>query len=285
MRISSILLAFVSLVPAFAVAGAFPDTTPDGKPNVKSRAAIVVDLTTGAVLYEKNPDEEVPIASVSKLAAALAVRAAGLDLEGRQTITKDDHRITVGGAPSRLRVGLTFLNHDLLKAALVASDNRATVALGRAVGLEPGKLAGAMTTLAEKLGLKHTRFGDPTGLDARNVSTAREVVALLKASMADPVLQPILHAPWVAIEPIDAQGAIEFQNTTRPIRSGRWHILGAKTGFTNPARYCLAIATKMEDGREVGMAFLGAEGKLTRFGDFSRVVKWLRKNEAPAKGT
>ncbi len=258
-----------------------PDLTEDGKPNVLAKNAVVVDLATGEVLYEKGADVPVPIASVSKVAAALALREEGLDLEGKQTISLDDHKVTVRGATSRLRVGATFFNGDLLKAALIASDNRAVVAMGRAIGLDPAKFAAKMTALAAKLGLEHTKFGDPTGLDEHNVSTAREVVKMLKAALADPVLQPILSMPEAKVEPVEgAKGSIEYVNTTRPIRAGKWNVLGAKTGFTNPARYCLAIAAKLSDGREVGMAFLGAEGKLTRFGDFSRVVKWLEKSVA-----
>jgi D-alanyl-D-alanine endopeptidase (penicillin-binding protein 7) len=255
-----------------------PDLTEDGQPNVLAKHAVVVDLATGAVLYEKSADTPVPIASVSKIAAALALREEGLDLTGKQTISLDDHRATVGGARSRLRVGATFLNGDLLKAALIASDNRAVVAMGRAIGLDPSKFAAKMTAMAAKLGLEHTKFGDPTGLDEHNVSTAREVVKMLQAALADPVLRPIMSTAEAEVEPVEgAKGTIEYHNTTRPIRSGKWNVLGAKTGFTNPARYCLAIATKLSDGREVGMAFLGAEGKLTRFADFSRVVKWLEK--------
>jgi D-alanyl-D-alanine endopeptidase (penicillin-binding protein 7) len=278
--IPALLLISLTAGPHLAAAATpFKDLTADGKPNVQARSAIVIDLASGDVLFQKNADEPMPIASVSKLAAALTVRDKGLDLEGTQTISKEDHQHTRGGAPSRLRVGLTFFNHDLLRAALIASDNRAVVAMGRSIGLEPDAFAQAMNGVVGKLGLKHTFFGDPTGLDVRNVSTAREVVQMLKAALADPVLAPILHTPKAEVTPVGSKWSIEYVNTTRPTRSDRWHVLGAKTGFTNAARYCLTIATRLDDGREVAMAFLGAEGKLTRFGDFARVIHWLQKDK------
>src|SRR5439155_8704612 len=125
-------------------------------------------------LVMKNADEVRPIASISKLMAALVVLDAKIDFEAITQITDSDRQIANGGARSRLNVGQSFTNRDLLHAALMASDNRAVPALGRAVGLNPRDLVGAMNAKAKELGMKSTRFEDPVGLNPGNSSTPRD---------------------------------------------------------------------------------------------------------------
>src|SRR4051812_32354272 len=152
-----------------------------GLPNVQALGALVVDGDSGREIFSRYPDKERPIASISKLAAALVVADRGLELDGLTTIEKTDLDVARGGAKSRLREGMTLSNRDLLHAALMGSDNRAIPALGRAVKLSPTQLAAAMTARAREMGLKNTRFRDPTGLSTDNVSTPRETIALLRA--------------------------------------------------------------------------------------------------------
>jgi serine-type D-Ala-D-Ala endopeptidase (penicillin-binding protein 7) len=254
-----------------------PALTRTGLPNIQAASAIIVDLDTGAVLYSKNPDQVRPIASVGKLFLALAVRGKKVPLEGLTAIAEEDRLLARGGARSRLPVGKLFTNHDLLRAMLISSDNRACIALGRAVGLAPDRLVKAMNATARALGLKRTTFVEPIGL-RENVSTAREVVTALRAALADPVLAQVLSTPHALVRSAGGPGpevAVDYFATTVPLRTEkRFPILGGKTGYTDAARYCLAIAAKI-DGRRVAMVFLGAEGKMTRFADFSRGATWL----------
>src|SRR5262249_44510979 len=178
------------------------------------------------------------------------------------------------GARSRLAPGMTLTNRDLLHATLIASDNRAVPALGRAVGLSPTELAAEMTKKARALGLNHTEFKDPTGLDDGNVSTPRETVKMLQAALREPTIAEIVRKARYTVQPVNRRGAIEYVNTDMLVRTGRWEVHGGKTGYTDIARYCLVVAAKVGE-REGGMAFLGAEGKLTRFGDFGRAADWL----------
>jgi D-alanyl-D-alanine endopeptidase (penicillin-binding protein 7) len=250
--------------------------TKSGLPNIQAASAIIVDLDTGKELYSKNADEVRPIASVGKLFLALTVRAKGIDLAGSTAIADEDQRLARGGARSRLPVGKLFNNHDLLRAMLISSDNRACSALGRAVGWTPEKLVKAMNETAKTLGLKRTRFEDPSGLHG-NASTAREVVAALRGALGDPVLSAILQTPMAQVRSLGAAPVvIDYYSTDLALRTEkRFPVLGGKTGYTDEARYCLAIAAKI-GGRRVGMVFLGAEGKLTRFADFNRGVTWLQ---------
>jgi D-alanyl-D-alanine endopeptidase (penicillin-binding protein 7) len=243
-----------------------------GLPNIQAQGALVID-ENGHELYARNPDHERPIASISKLAATLAVMDRGLELEGLSTITKGDIDVARGGARSRLLEGMTLSNRDLLHAALMGSDNRAIPALGRAVKLSPTQLAAAMTTKAKDLGLKKTRFHDPTGLSIQNVSTPRETIALLQAVMRHPVLGPITQRVQYDAHPV-GRPPITYINTYRPAVRNNVQVLGGKTGYNDDARYCLVIAAKI-DGHTCFMSFLANEGKLTRFGDVARVADWM----------
>ncbi len=243
-----------------------------GLPNVQALGALVLD-ENGHELYARNADYERPIASISKLAATLAVMDRGLELEGLSTICKTDIEVARGGARSRLLDGMTLSNRDLLHAALMGSDNRAIPALGRAVKLSPTQLAAAMTAKAKELGLKKTHFHDPTGLSTENVSTPRETIALLQAVMRHPVLGPITERVEYDAHPV-GRPPIKYLNTYRPAVRNNVQVLGGKTGYNDDARYCLVLAVKV-DGRTCYMSFLANEGKMTRFGDVARVADWI----------
>jgi serine-type D-Ala-D-Ala endopeptidase (penicillin-binding protein 7) len=258
-----------------------------GLPNVQARAALVID-EGGAQIFAHNPDAERPIASISKLAAVLVVMDKGLELEGLTTINKTDVEVGKGGAKSRLLEGMTLSNRDLLHAAMLGSDNRAVPALGRAVKLTPSQLAAGMNAKAKQLGLKNTRFREPTGLSVENVSTPRETIALLKKVIAHPVLGPITHRPEYDAHPV-GKPPIRYVNTDRRAGRSNVQLLGGKTGYNDFARYCLVVATKI-DGRTIYMSFLGDEGELTRFGDVARVADWIVSHKpktavAPAAAT
>ena len=274
-----LIIASLAATPAQARKRAFPDLTRDGQPNIQAHAAIVFDWTNGKALYAKNADETVPIASISKLLVALVVRDRGLALQETQSITKVDHRVARGGARSRLRIGWKLTHKDLLIAALLGSDGRAISALGRAVGLDARALTAQMNAKARALGLEHTHFKEPTGLSAGNVSTARELVTVLRAAVDDPVLSEVMALPRAlvktVVEPGHTPREVGFGNTNRLARSGRWDVLGGKTGYTSRAGYCLTVAARLGDDREIGMVFLGTHGRLTRFGDFGRAMRWL----------
>ncbi len=260
--------------------------TRGGEPNIQAQAAVVVDLTTGEILHAKNPDEVRPIASISKLMAIMVVLDHAPDLDGATAIIDSDLSIAHGGARSRLAKGLSFTHRDLLHAALMASDNRAVPALGRAVGLSPEKLVAEMNKKAKALGLASTHFEDPVGLSQGSRSTPRDVAGMLKAAISVPLISEITQKKTYVAHPVGKPGwTIEYTNTDVIARSSRWQVLAGKTGYTDVALYCLAIAARFavqETNHDVAMVFLGAVGKMTRFGDFSRVAQWLNERRFAA---
>jgi D-alanyl-D-alanine endopeptidase (penicillin-binding protein 7) len=259
--------------------------TRSGLPNVQAHASVVLDFSTGEELFAKNPDAIRPIASISKLMATMVVLDRHLELDKSTTLTPGDLQIARGGARSRLPIGMAFTNRDLLHAALMASDNRAVPALGRAVGLDPNQMVHAMNAKARELGLKKTHFEDPVGLSAGNRSTPRDVAGMLKAAIRYPLLTEITHKAHHIAHPVGKPAwNIEYNNTDVIARSGRYEVITGKTGYTDLALYCLAIAVRMSEHHDVGMVFLGAVGKMTRFGDFGRVAQWLAERKW-SKGT
>lgn len=256
-------------------------TWADDLPEVRSKAAVVIDAETGAEIFGKDADQIRPIASTTKIFVAMAVRKKGIDLNGWTEITRTDSRAAKGGSRTRLDIGEKFRNHDLLRAMLMASDNRAPTALGRAVGWSPDELVKAMNKVAKDLHLKRTKFTDTSGLRG-NVSTAREMAIALRAALEDDVLREIMHTSWVEVVAKDHYPKIGYGNTNQPLVVNKYDVVGGKTGYTKSAGYCFITGAKF-DGREVVMAFLGAEGKLTRFGDFNRVASWIDRGAPGAK--
>jgi D-alanyl-D-alanine endopeptidase (penicillin-binding protein 7) len=243
------------------------------QPNVLSLGALIVDLGSKQELFSRRPDSPRAIASISKLAAALVVSERNIPLDELTTMKRVDIEVARGGAPSRLPEGMTLSNRDLLHAALLGSDNRAVSALGRAVGLNTAEFTNAMNRKVAALGLHATHFREPTGLSPENVSTPREVLGMLAAAMADPLLGPIVRRHEYDAHPV-GRPPIRYISTHRPAARANVQVLGGKTGFNDPARYCLVIAVRV-DGHDYGMALLGTEGKLTRFGDVARVADWI----------
>ena len=248
-------------------------------PSIHSRSAVVLDAATGQEIFSKDADEIRPIASTTKIFVAMAVRKQ-LDLDGWTEISRVDARFASGGARTRLDIGQKFRNKDLLRAMLIASDNRAPTALGRAAGMSPDDLVAAMNAVAKRLHLKHTKFTDPTGLRG-NVSTAREMAIALRAALTDDVLRGIMRQDTAEIVSKDHYARIHYGSTNQPLVAGRWDVTGGKTGYTHAAGYCFITGARFDD-REVIMAFLGASGKLTRFDDFNRIASWLDHHHGPS---
>ena len=149
--------------------------------NLKSSAALILDEQTGEVLYGKNAGAIVPIASITKLMTAMVVLDANLDPEEHLTVTTDDVDF-LRGSSSRLAVGVTLTRDEMLRLALMASENRAASALSRHYPGGREAFVHAMNLKAQLLGLHGTRYADGTGLSSTNVSTAEDLANLVRAA-------------------------------------------------------------------------------------------------------
>jgi D-alanyl-D-alanine endopeptidase (penicillin-binding protein 7) len=242
---------------------------------LRSESALVVDLKTSTVLYNKNSDEVRPIASISKLMTALIVTESGLSMNDMITITEDDvdH---LRHSRSRLAVGTRLSRAEMLHLALMSSENRAAHALAR---YYPGGMPAfvrAMNDKARSLGMRHTHFIEPTGLSAQNVSTARDLTKLLRAASKQPLIHRYTSDDTETITLSNGRQLV-YNNTNSLVKNPGWEIQISKTGFINEAGECLVMVTRI-DNREVAMVFLNSTGRYSRIGDAVRMRDYVEKD-------
>ncbi len=268
-RLLPVLLIALSL-QAFAAAPR-PEDPPSVKLKLQSSAALVLDQNSGHILYGKNTHAVVPIASITKLMTAMVVLDANLDPNELLSISDDDIDY-LRGSHSRLRVGTVLSRDNLLRLALMASENRAASALSRAYpGGRPAFMQ-AMNVKAQMLGMGGSHFDDPTGLSSTNVSTAEDLSLLVRAAYR---YDKIREYTTTGAYEVNAGGRrLAFRNTNRLVSNNSWDIGISKTGFINEAGRCLVMQATLA-GRAVVIVLLDSWGKYSRLGDAQRIRKWL----------
>lgn len=242
-------------------------TTPD----VRSHAFYVYDEETSTVLAARNEKTAVPVASITKLVTALVVLDARQSLHQTLTITSDDVRGTEGQA-SRLPVGAKLTREELLRLALMSSDNRAAHALCRNYPQGKAACVKAMNRKAAALQMKSAHFVEPTGLSSGNVASAVDLAKLVMAAAANPTIGEYSTTPrhTVTIN----RHAVEFRNTNLLVENPSWQVDVQKTGYIPEAGRCLVMQTVI-DHRPVVIVLLNSWGKYTRIADAKRVRTWL----------
>jgi len=244
--------------------------------DLKSSVALVLDSDTNEVLFSKNSEAVLPIASLTKLMTALVVTEAKQPLNEQIAVTDDDID-TEKNSRSRLRVGTSLSREEMLHLALMSSENRAAHALGRSY---PGGLdafVAAMNQKALELGMHDTHYVEPTGLSSRNQSSARDLATLVQAAQEHPIIREFSTSPEYAVEV--GNRPTQFRTTNALVRSPAWDIVLQKTGYITEAGRCLVMQAKMA-GRKLTMVFLDSAGKYSRIGDAERVRRWV--SELPA---
>jgi D-alanyl-D-alanine endopeptidase (penicillin-binding protein 7) len=238
---------------------------------LKSSVALVVDQDTDEVLFSKNPQAVLPIASITKLMTALVVTEAGLSLDESLTVTQEDVDATTGSS-SRLSVGTRLTRGEMLHLSLMSSENRAAHVLGRTY---PGGIQAfipAMNHKALALGMGDTRYVEPTGLSSDNQSSAKDLTLLVKAAFHHPIIRD-LSTSQEAMVPVGAR-QLQFRNTNGLVRNPEWEIGLQKTGYISAAGRCVVMQAQLA-GRKLIMVLLDSAGKYSRVGDAERIRKWL----------
>ena len=244
--------------------------------DLKSSVALVIDQDTNEVLFSKNDQAVLPIASLTKLMTGLVLREAHLPTDQMITISQDDVD-TEKGSSSRLGVGTTLSRGELLHLALMSSENRAAHALARSY---PGGLpvfVSLMNAKAKSIGMSDTHYVEPTGLSSKNQSSARDLAKLVNVAHGDPILRELTTSPdyQVAV----GNRTLQYNNTNRLVKNPSWDIGLQKTGYISEAGRCLVMQTKIA-GRKLIMVFLDSAGKLTRIADAERVRRWVESKPA-----
>jgi D-alanyl-D-alanine endopeptidase (penicillin-binding protein 7) len=252
-------------------------TTPDPL-SLKSSVALVVDQDTGEVIFSKNPQAVLPIASITKLMTALVVTEAELPLDEVLTVTQDDVDVEKHTS-SRLRVGTRLTRGEMMHLALMSSENRAAHTLGRSY---PGGLPAfvkAMNQKALALGMDGTRYVDPTGLSSRNQSSARDLAVLVEAAYEHDLIRTLSTSPehYVAVGPRE----LRYRNSNRLVLSPQWSIGLQKTGYIAEAAGCLVMQAELA-GRKLIMVLLDSAGHYSRIADAERLRHWITGDDNPA---
>ena len=279
-RFITLLACLLLIQPSFAnefavdVAAISSKALDKGKLRLRSEGVILADQS-GNILFSRNADKPRPIASVTKLMTALVILDEKFPLDETITITKADRdlRQLTG---SRLKVGAKLTREELLTLAMLSSENRAALALGRTYPGGSEAFSRAMNEKAKSLGMMHSNFIDAAGLSPNNLSTPNDLFLLMQAAEKHPLLKKIAQTRSVTVKPYKRLGPLRYVNTNRFSRNKSWKLLLSKTGFlTEPGR-CLVMKARV-DNKEVTMILLDSYGKLTPFGDANRARKWLKR--------
>ena len=242
---------------------------------VHSGSALVVALGGGGALFQKNANLVAPIASITKLMTAMVVLDSSPSLQAPITISDDDVD-TLRGSRSRLHVGSVMTRESALLLALMSSENRAANALARHYpGGMPAFLS-AMNIKAQALGMRDTRFEDPTGLSSNNVSTAHDLAKMVAAAHRYPLIRELSTMPEATVE-IGGRD-LAYRNTNPLVKSAAWDVGLSKTGYIHEAGKCLVMQARVAD-QPVVIVLLDSVGKLTRVGDANRIKRWMESTQ------
>lgn len=240
---------------------------------VQSSAVLVQDQTTGAVLFEKNAEAVVPIASITKLMTAMVTLDSKPNLDEMLTIGDEDVDV-LKGTHSRLVVGTRLSREEMLRLALMSSENRAAATLSRHYPGGREAFVTAMNQKARSLGLTDTYFRDSTGLTAANVSSARDLVKMVSAAHQYPLIREFTTTAEYDVM-VSGRPQV-FRNTNPLVRAhgNDWDIGLSKTGFINEAGKCLVMQAWVNNKPTI-IVLLDSWGKLTRVGDAIRIKRWM----------
>ncbi|EFC87869.1 serine-type D-Ala-D-Ala carboxypeptidase [Neisseria mucosa ATCC 25996] len=240
-------------------------------PLLTSQAALIFNNKTGEILYQKNADRVMPIASISKLMSAMIVLDARLDMNEPITITADEID-RLKGTGSRLAIGTTLTRGELLHLSLMSSENRATHALGRTYPGGMSAFVAAMNAKAQSLGMYSSRFYEPTGLNFQNVSTANDLNRMVAAASKYPLINKNSTSNYGSVW--TANGRQNYKNSNALVREGSWNIELQKTGYIREAGRSMVVKANVQN-QPITIVLLNSPTSTTRVNDARKIESWM----------
>jgi D-alanyl-D-alanine endopeptidase (penicillin-binding protein 7) len=240
-------------------------------PDVRAEAAIIYDPTTGEVLWENHSTDQRSMASITKVMTALVFLDSGAPLSTPVTVVRSD---VARASTTYLRAGYKLTAEDLLNLTLVGSDNAAARALARVSPYGADGFIDKMNEKAIALGLESTRYADPSGLLADNVSSAYDLARLIAHASTDERVGEIMRKTSYTAH--SGKQAIVARSTNQIVRTGDIDVVGGKTGFISRSGYCLATLLRLPStGRQVAVVVLGAKSNASRFWETRHLFNWM----------
>ncbi|WP_459724770.1 D-alanyl-D-alanine endopeptidase [Methylobacillus methanolivorans] len=273
-RIISTIRSNSAVAVASPSAGVFKDDAAGLK--LASSKAMIVNQDSGEILYAKGTDIASPIASLTKLMTAMVVLDARLDMDEKLHVTREDID-TLKGTGSRMPIGAALTRAEMLQLALMASENRAASALGRHYPGGVESFVAAMNAKALQLGMLHSRFADPTGLNSANVSTAEDLVKMVRAAYQYPEIRHVSTSSSYAVPVSNTRAPLQYVNSNVLVRNSDWVIGLSKTGYINEAGRCLVMQAQV-GGQPLIIVLLDSFSKNARVGDAQKIRKWIESS-------
>lgn len=251
----------------------FADAQPKQDLALASVSAAAVDLDSEEILVAKHSDVVLPIASVTKVMTAMVVLDSGEPLDTWLPIQQWETKLGKN-AYSRIRIASKARRKDLLRIALMSSENRAAynVATHHPGGMQA--FIAAMNTKARSLGMTASQFVDPTGLSPDNRSTARDLIRMVSAAYDYDFIREYSTTRQHSTKFRAPRYELGYGNTNPLLGSSRWNVSLTKTGYLTEAGRCLVMVAEM-DGKNVAVVLLNSFGKRTPLGDAGRIRRWL----------
>ncbi len=243
------------------------------QPSVNARAALVMDANTGEVLYSKNTNMALPIASITKLMTAVITADARLNMSEDITLQQIDFAGAGGkNSSSTLKAGDTMNRAEMLLVALMKSENPAAAALARTYPGGRQAFIAAMNSKARQLGMNSTHYVESTGLDPRNISSARDLGILVSASSQYGLIRQFSTTAHYDFNL--GYRVLKSNNTNALVRNGGWNINISKTGYINEAGRCVVMHTTV-NSRPAVVVLLGASTSQARTNDATNLLNWV----------
>ena len=240
-------------------------------PLLSSQSALILNNRTGEVLYQKNANRVMPIASISKLMSAIVTLDANLDMNEMVSITPAEID-RLKGTGSRLGIGTTLSRKELLHLSLMSSENRATHALGRTYPGGMSAFVAAMNAKAQSLGMSNSRFYEPTGLDFRNVSTAHDLSRLVAAAGKYPQIGRDSTSNYGSVYTVS--GRQSYKNSNALVREGSWNVELQKTGYIREAGRSMVMKARIQN-QPITIVLLNSPTSAMRVNDERQIETWM----------
>ncbi len=240
---------------------------------IGSTSAIVMDVNTKAILWQKNAHEVRSLASITKLMTALVFLDTNPQWSNLVTMNRSDER---NGGTAHILRGKKVRVKDLFNVSLIASDNNAINALVRSTGIASEDYLDLMNNKAKELNLENTNFVDFTGLNDKNKSTAFDILKLSQEAFTKEEIVEVTKKKIYSF--YDDTGKYYKILSTNKLLNSYLNVIAGKTGFTNAAGYCLVSEIENEYGHKILIVILNAESDDHRFQDLKILAGWILEN-------
>ena len=240
-------------------------------PDIRAEAAIIYNPETGQVLWEEKAFDQRSIASITKVMTAICTLEDDPDLSEEYMVDRADTR---GASVTYLRAYERVSLNNLLHLTLIASDNAAARMLARVSPRGSAGFVARMNEKAAELGLKDTRYVDPSGLLAANVSSAYDMARLISYAADDPVISGVMRTEHYSFR--TSRRPVTIHSTNQLLRTANVEVRGGKTGFISRSGYCLASLLRLPElNQSVAVVVLGARSNAGRFWETRHLLNWI----------